>query len=686
MTSKTRFEKLLEPGYIGKLKIRNRIIKTCGGAEDVTEYNQAFCEALAKGGVGLIMAGDCAVDYPLGITLPMTRRSLEDDKYIPAWAKLVEVMHKHDTPTFLQLFHAGPQARLRPGLQTVSSSALTESEAKDLDAPMVPRELTIAEIEELIDKFASAAVRAEKAGFDGVEVNAARMHLDNSFLSRAWNKRKDKYGTGSLENRARFVVEIIREIKKRLGQDFPVSALINAVEVGADEGITLEEGLGFARLMEQAGADIIFARAFGYRGWGSINMAERAYYSGMRPLPEGFDWSHKGAGALVPLAAAVKEVVSIPVYTVGRINPVLGERTLREGKADFIGMCRSLMADPEIPNKIASGRLDDIVPCPACGVCTMSFGWIMMRDPEFEPIRCRINAALGTKQEYEIRPATTKKKVVVVGGGPGGMEAARVAAIRGHEVILYEKERELGGLLPWVAAIKGLDMENDATVVADYLKNQITKLGVNIKLGKKFTPALIDEIKPDAVILAPGRIPVIPEIPGIKRRNVISADELYRKFKPYLRPLGPEGIRRLTKDWLPIGKKVVIMGVTVEGLTLADFLINQGRKVTIVDTADIQRSEVLARMMSPSRQKMTIMGEVKYEEITKKGLIITTKEGERQTIEADTIVPALYRIDTEFLEAFRGKTGEIKLIGGDGEEPNFIMNAIRDGYLVAEAI
>ena len=691
MTTQMKFEKLLEPGYIGKLRIKNRLIKTPGGQEDNAEYVRAFHEALARGGTGLLTCGDAIVDYPAGATFPQQVRRIHEDKYIPEWVKLPEVIHKYDCKTFLQLFHAGPQAQPNPGDRTISSSALTESEAKALGLRNMPRELTTAEVEDLVDKFASAAVRAAKAGFDGVEVNGARMHMINSFFSLAWNKRQDKYGMGSLKDRGRFMVEIIREIKNRLGQDFPISALINIVEVGVDNGITLEEGQAFARMVEEAGADIIYARAFGYSGWGSINASERAYYSGMRPLPKELDWSHKGAGALVPLAVAAKKVVSIPVYTVGWFNPILAEKTLREGKADFIGMCRRLIADPELPNKLAAGRLNDIAPCTGCGICGPMGQFL--RPPYPTPLRCRINGAMGGAEKFEIRPATKKKKVVVAGGGPGGMEAARVAAIRGHDVTLYEKERELGGLLPWVAAIRGLDNVSDVTVVARYLKNQITKLGVNIKLGKKFTPALIDEIKPDAVILAPGYVPDTPDIPGIKRRNVISADELYRKYKPYLSPLGPEGIRRLTKDWLPVGKKVVIMGLTAEGYALADFLINQGRKVTIVDTAEIQAgemmrggNEIFMRMMLPSRQKMTMIGKVKYEEITKKGLVITTKEGERQTIEADTVIPATHRPNTELLESCKGKAGEIYLLGGDGEEPDLIMNAIRDGYLVAKAI
>ena len=209
MTDQMRYEKLLEPGQIGKVQTKNRIVKTCGGAEDVAGINRAFLESIAWGGAGLIIWGDVAVEYPRGITIPITKRHLEDDKNIPVFREIAEAIHKHGCLTFMQLFHAGPQAIPRAGLQTISSSSLTENEISELTASMNPKELTIPEIEDLVDKFASAAVRAQRAGFDGVEVNAARMHLINSFLSRAWNKRQDAYGCASLENRARFMCEII---------------------------------------------------------------------------------------------------------------------------------------------------------------------------------------------------------------------------------------------------------------------------------------------------------------------------------------------------------------------------------------------------------------------------------------------------------------------------------------------
>jgi 2,4-dienoyl-CoA reductase (NADPH2) len=686
MADKLQFKKILEPGQIGIVRTKNRIVKTCGGAEDVGGINRAFLESIAWGGAGLIIWGDVAVEYPRGLTLHITNRHLEDDKNIPIFREIAKAVHKHGCPIFMQLFHAGPQAIPREGLQTISSSSLTENEMAELMAPMNPKELTIPEIEDLVDKFAGAAVRAQKADFDGVEVNAARMHLINSFLSRAWNKRNDKYGCASLENRARFLVEIIREIKKRLGKDFPVTTLINGIELMTDKGLTIEEAQGFAGMLQEAGADAIHVRAFGYHGFDIIDASSEGVYHSeyTKPLPKELDWSGKGKGAMSPLAAAVKKVVSVPVITVGRLDPVVGERILEEGKADFIGMCKGLMADPEIVNKIASGRPEDIAPCTGCGDCSRALFLNIVRG-EFVPIRCRVNAALGYAQDYEIRPAAKKKEVIVIGGGPGGMEAARVAAIRGHEVTLYEKENQLGGLLPWVALIRGLDVDSDVMVLADYLIRQITKLGVHIRLGQEFDPSMIREREPDAIILATGGVPTMPEIPGINRGNVFSVDALYRKMKHDLELMEPGILRGMNRYWEPIGKRVAVIGGAIEGCGIAGFLAERCRNVTLVDQDTILGGEPLMRF--PSLRKVTMMPGIHCEEITDEGLIVTTVEGKRQTIHADTIIAATSpRPNTELFDAIEGKAPETHLLGIDDKEPNSIMNAIGNGYHVARTI
>ncbi len=685
MTDNKRFEKLLAPGRIGKLRIRNRIVKTCGGAEDIGVRNRVFLESIARGGTGLIIWGDVAVEHPRGITIPITQRHLQDDTNLQAMRKIAEDIHKHDCPAFMQIFHAGPQAFLEEGLQTISSSALSEEEQVELMVRMCPKELTIPEIEDLVDKFANTAVLARQAGFDGVEVNAARMHLINSFLSRAWNKRQDKYGCRNLENRTRFLVEIIREIKKRLGEDFPLITLINGIELRIKNGTTMEEAQGIAKILEDAGSDAIHVRAFGYHGFDGLDASPKgAYYSeDTKPLPKELDWSRGGKGALSPLSAAIKQVVSVPVMTVGALErPEVAEKILEEGKADFIGICKGLMADPAIANKVAAGRVEDIAFCPDCKDCARLL-LSMIDNPRFVPIRCRLNAALGSDQSYEIAPAETKKKVVVVGGGPAGMEAARISAIRGHEVILYEKERRLGGLLPYVAMIKGLDADVDAMDLAGYLERQITGLGVEIRLGQEFNPSIIPEMKPDAVVLATGGIPTVPEIPGMEG-NTVSVEDLCLQMKGDLDLMEPAVMRHLSGYWESVGHTVVIIGGTVEGSSLAEYLVERCRKVTIVGEDTIWGDGWIA---SPSMRKVTRKPWTKVEEITGKRLHIVSRDGNEETIEADTIITATSPgLNTELLKAVEGKVPEVYLVGSEGHMPGSIMNAVGNGYWIARKI
>jgi 2,4-dienoyl-CoA reductase (NADPH2) len=697
VSSNRKFEKLFEPFAIRGVKLKNRMVKPAQGmvfASDdgfVTERNRGFYEALARGGVGLIIVEIACVDFPGGASGP-AHLAIDDDKYIPGLSDLAKAIHKHGCPTFIQLGHAGLKHPVAfSGLQPVGASSLTKEQFPlSTGRKYTPgKELTIPEIEALVDKFARAAGRAQEAGFDGVELHACHDYLINGFLSRVWNKRQDAYGCRDLRSRSRFVVEIVQAIKDRTGSNYPVVARINGAEYGIKDGITSEESQGFSRILEEAGADAIHVSAWGFNDYSRIHTPEIVFYPEAPDLlAENIDGRNHGAGALVPLSTAIKKGVSIPVIAVGRFNPLLAEQVLREGKADLISFGRRLMADPELPNKLASGRLEDIAPCTACHECVR---WIQSQmSATSEGIKCRINAAFGREYEYAIKPAVKRKRVLVIGGGPSGMEAARVAALRGHNVVLCEKEPKLGGLLPLAAMVRGTEKE-DLPALVNYLKTQISKLGVEVRLGKEVNEAVVKEIKPDVVIVATGGVPVPLTIPGMDRGNVVTSSYFHRMGKTFLKFLTPEVLRWLTKFWIPLGKRVVVVGGSIHGCELAEFLVKRGRKVTLIETSEAMGTEMVEtnrdRLLRWLAQKgVTMMTGVKYEEITDKGIVIRTKEGKKQTIEADTIALITgLAPNIELFKTLEGKVPEIHRIG-DCEQPGLIVNAIHAGSHIGRAV
>ena len=686
----TRFQKLLEPSYIGKVKTRNRIIKTAQGSSFIEpdgyvgEQAKAYYETMAKGGVGLLIVESCGVEYPLGIHHFPVQFHLDDDKYIPGYTELVQVVHKHGCPIFLQLFHSGPwnPTGLLPKRDTKSASTLTEAE---LPGPgfAIPRGVSLAEIEDLIQMFVKASQRAKKAGFDGVEINAATCHLINSFYSRIFNKREDEFGCASLENRARFLNRIIIDTKKQLGHDFAVTALINIAEYGHEKATTFEEGVQFARLAAEAGADAIQVRAHGYGHRGGLLQPDRLFYPEFpKPLPKDLDWSHRGVGAIIPLAQAVKKVVSVPVIAACRLDPVLGEKLLQQGDIDFVGMTRRLLADPELPNKVAAGNLEDINPCTGCLYC-------MDVRLHNTPIRCRINANLGREREFALKPAAKIKQVLVIGGGPSGMEAARVAALRGHKVTICEKTAKLGGLLPLASMLK--DIETDELLaLIKYLDHQMTKAGVTVKLNTEVDAALIAQLKPDVVIVAAGGIDSIMDIPGINGKNIVTGAKLHGQLKFYSRFFSPKTLARLTKVWMPIGKNVVVIGGTIHGCELAEFLIKRGRKVTIIHSGTeigegMTGDDQFQFLRWIAEKDAAIITGATVDKITKNGLSIKIG-GKEQTIVADTIALALpLQSNPSLLKQLEGKLTEIYAIG-DCNEPHLIADAIAGGSRIGHSI
>ncbi len=695
MAPNPRYEKILEPGRIGPVKTRNRMVKSGAGMlmwhqDDVHMRPDvlAFYEGIARGGVGLLIVESPTIDYPRGVRWK-ERYRIDDDKYIPGLKELVDVIHKHGCPTFMQMNHDGPWMVKLPFApepmydgEPIGASDVSFDFEGDFHSEKT-HPLTVAEIEEIVDKFASAAVRARKAGFDGVDINAASSHLLHNFLSPFWNKRTDAYG-GSIENRARFTAEVVREIKKRAGSDFPVSVIINGVEIGQAIGVpdsqclTNADAREIAKCIQAAGADALQVRThfLGYHV--GAYLTDSLFYPEppipIEAFPECYDASNFGVGANVPAAAAVKSAVTIPVTVVGRLDADIGERILREGKVDFIAMTRRLLADPDYPRKIAEGRIDDIQPCTGCDNCLGSR-------------RCRINGLLGTPYNT-IDRAPKKKKVLVIGGGPGGMSAARVSAMRGHDVTLVEKQTSLGGLLPLAAIVKGSRPE-DLRLIVDYFKRQLDRLGVKVELGKEADASLIDRVKPDVVFLATGGTSTVPKIPGIDKPIVVSGAVLHQRLKLALKFFGSDTLRKLTKFYMPMGRRVIVIGGGIQGCELAEFLTKRGRKVTVVETQNMIGEGMVDALLSNllkwfRKMGVTLIPGVKeYVEITDRGLTIVTADGRTQTLEADSIVTALpLTPNDELLDRLKAKVPEVYAIG-DCRDPLLIADAIGTGLRTA---
>ena len=694
MFAKRTFRRLMEPGYIGSVRTKNRLLKT-GSTPGFFPWEDGHIQqgiidhygVLAKGGAGIVTVGAA----PLGVP-PGRGYKMDDDKYLPDMTRVAEAIRKHDCPAFVQMFHLGPM--IPPFLTGLGAQSVAASSFKKSELPLphlaVPKELTIAEIEGIVEAFGDQVERAKKAGFQGIELNAACSHLLNSFLSRAWNKRQDAYGVGSLESRSKIVVDIIREVKRLNGKDFAIIALINGAEPGLDNGITPEECQGIAQILQAAGADAIHVRAEFYSRPKNPSLRDDTQFPDIAFYPENpyseiryIDARRHGVGGGVPPAAAVKKVVSIPVIAVGRLDPELSEKLLRRGVVDFVTFNRRLIADPELPNKLAEGRPEDIRCCTGCTTC-------FDNNEKGNPPLCQVNAAVGKEKEYEIKPAKKRKRVMVVGSGPAGMETAVVAALRGHEVILCEKERRLGGSMVLAALVKGFGREDFLGLVS-YYKVQLAKLGIDIRFGKEANRTVVEEVKPDILVIAAGGEHSIPGIAGINRRNVVTSGALHQRLKGFLRFLSPRVLRWLTNFWMPIGKTVVIMGGNIQGCQTAEFLVKRGRNVTIVDTAQEIGEGLLGALVKPhlldwlDKKGVTMLSGVRYEEITDAGLTITTKKGKKQTIRADTIVTALPLVpNTELLNELDGIAPEVYAIG-DCKEPQLVVDAIAEGSRVARA-
>jgi NAD(H)-dependent 7beta-hydroxy-3-oxo-delta4-cholenoic acid oxidoreductase len=648
-------EKLFSPIKIGKMEVKNRIamapMTTNWAPSDGTVPDRMieYFEARAKGGLGLIIFETVTVDERFPYIMHSV--GLWDDKLIPSFKKFVDAMHAHGAKVAPQISHPGPESfSFMKGIQPVGPSP-----ALNKLTGQVCRELAVEEIGPIVEQYGEAARRAREAGCDAMELHAAHSYmLAGSFLSPLRNRRIDDYG-GTIDGRLRFLLEVMESVKSRAGRDFPVILRISGDEYVAG-GRDLGETLYVAPKLVEAGVD-----AFEISGGVQPELTWRI----IPPMGSAL-------GLNVSVAAAIKQVVDVPVMVVGRINnPRIAEDVLQKGYADMTVMGRALLADPELPNKAAEGRFDDIAPCTACSVGCVG------EQMKMKSMTCSINPTLGREKEMAIVPAGSPKKVLVVGGGPGGMEAARVAAIRGHDVSLCEKENKLGGQLN-VAAMA--PMKHEIILWIQYLARQVKKVGVRVDLNTAVTPELIEERKPDVVILATGSECRVPPIPGVDKAKVVrSCDVFQRKVAP-------------------MRSNVLVVGGDSVGCEVADAIAGFGdnpldvdNSVTIIEMlSGVAEDEVPgARMLLRQRLRdkgVTIITDATVNEITDDGAVIE-KNGEQQTVTGmDHIVLACGARAVENLsDKIRDKVPEVHIIG-DAKQPRRALEAIAEGAEAGRAV
>ena len=639
-----KIKKLLEPAKIGVMELRNRIVMppivTNFAAVDgsVTPYMMNYYAERAKGGTGLIIVEATAIDPRTGLVLGQPH--LDHHRYIVNMARLVEAIHLWGAKCAIQLHHPG-----RQGDPILTEDLVAPSPIMCKMIGRVPRELKAEEIENLAEAYAEAALRAKLAGFDAVEIHGAHGYLITQFLSPYTNKRTDEWGK-DFESRMLFALEVVRRTREKTGPDFPIIFRISGDEF-VDGGLTLKETTEIAKRLEQAGVNAIDVSGGNYDSMLTGNIIAPMY------VPR---------GGLVHLAEGIKRAVGIPVIAVGGLTPEMAEEVLNEGKADFIAFGRALIADPYLPKKLAEGKPEEILGCIRC--CEGCIGSVFA----FKPMTCSVNALVG-KEEWKIERAEKIKKVLIVGGGVAGMEAARVAALRGHEVILCEKSDKLGGHL---IAASVPQFKTDIRSPLEYLSKQVRNLGVKIELRKEVTAETVAEINPDVVIVATGSTPLVPEISGIEKPHVVAAiDVLLGKVE--------------------VGKKVVVAGGGLVGCETALFLAGEDREITIVemlpeiatDVEMISRTVLLGKLAEKGVKCLTNM---KIEEITDESIIALDKEQKKQIIKTGTVVLALgFKPNNEFYKVLEGKVLELYAIG-DCVKSRKIIDAVHEGFFVARQI
>ncbi len=677
---------LFEPIQVGNMLLRNRIklpamAVTMGADEYVSDQMKAFYAERAKGGVALI-----------GISCTATRlmddpmKGLYDDRFIPGLREVVDAIHEHGAKAYAQMgvgycwaFGDGPVEVVSPSGINITGKPGTPFRMGGPYEPTMPRELTRDEIHQMISAYGDGALRAKKAGFDAVEIIASVGYVISQFMSPLTNKRTDEYG-GSLENRMRLFLEIVEDIKGKAGKDFPITTRISGDDLLEPKGYGLEDSKKMARMMEEAGVCEIDVMA----GWHytSVPVVQT-------PVPQG-RW--------VFLAEGIKAAVTIPVAAGNQIQDFrVAERVVAERRADMVWMARALIADPEAPNKARQGRLKEIRPCMNCCRC--------LEDSDNPPVYCSVNARMGREAEYPFeRLSPVNKKVLVVGGGPGGMEAARIASLRGHRVTLCEQSPRLGGAL-LLASITNWRLGP----VLRWMTREIKRLPIEVKLGTTVTPEMIEKMNPDVVVVAAGGAAPPLGVPGADSEILLDRRDVQAVFGGGSVPKGgisrrvisffaglfirffydPDLLRWLLRFDFPFKKRVAILGGNYPGCELGETLLSRGKEVAIIEEsgrigADIGMMHRWLFIKALREGGAKLITSAKVLEITDRGVKIE-RAGSQELVEADTVVKVGITKNLDLAEGLKAKVPVVYLVG-DCTDPGMLMEAVASGFLVGQKV